>query len=234
MATTFRCLIIDDESPAHKALISHIAKFPELHYSGSAYSGKEALKMLNEKQFDIIFLDINMPVLSGIELMELQPIRPLTIITTAYSDFALSAYENDAVDYLLKPVSLERFTKAIEKAKALFKGYALEKQTGSNKEDVLSCKVNGETVNIALSEIIYIESTGNYLKIYCSKIKTPLIIYGTLLSILSEIKNKNFIQIHRSFIVNATFITKLDQTHLLVHGETQIPIGRKYKILLSQ
>lgn len=234
MGTTYRCLIIDDESPAHKALISHISKFPELHYSGSAYSGKEALKLLNENQYDIIFLDINMPVLSGIEVMELQPIRPLTIVTTAYSDFALEAYQNDAVDYLLKPISLEKFTKAIEKAKVFFTGYALEKGAGTKNNKMLSCKVNGENTSIALNTIIYIESIGNYLKLFCQNTKTPFIIYGTLLGIAEAIGSENFVQVHRSFIVNKEFVSSISQSHIQLTDAISIPIGRKYKILLSR
>src|SRR6218665_2782396 len=234
MGTTYRCLIIDDESPAHKALISHISKFPELEYSGSAYSGKEALKMLNENQYDIIFLDINMPILSGVEVMEMQPVRPLTIVTTAYSDFALEAYQNDAIAYLLKPISLEKFSKAIEKAKVYFTGYALEKEPQKDSGKLLSCKVNGENISIALNSIMYIESTGNYLKLFCRENKSPLIVYGTLLGISETIANDDFVQIHRSFIVNKDFIGSIGTNHLQLLNGTIIPVGRKYKILLSR
>ena len=234
METTYRWLIIDDESPAHKALISHISKFPELDYTGSAYSGKEALKMLNENQYDIIFLDINMPILSGVEVMEMQPVRPLTIVTTAYSDFALEAYQNDAIDYLLKPISLEKFSKAIEKAKVYFTGYALEKEPQQDSGKVLSCKVNGENISIALNSILYIESTGNYLKFFCTENKSPLIVYGTLLGISETIASDAFVQIHRSFIVNKEFIGSIGNNHLQLLNGTIIPVGRKYKILLSR
>ena len=169
MALTYRCLIVDDESPAHKALASHISKFDELEHSGSAYNGMEAIKMLNENTYDIIFLDINMPLISGVELMELQPKRPLTIVTTAYSDFALSAYTNDAIDYLLKPISLEKFSKAIEKAKAYYIGYALEKQNAT-EEKFISYRSDGEVVKIRVNDIIYVESMGNYMKLFCHKL----------------------------------------------------------------
>ena len=232
MGTTYRCLIVDDETPAHKALASHIAKFDELEHSGSAYSGKEALKMLNENQYDIMFLDINMPLLSGVEVMELQPVRPLTIVTTAYSDFALSAYQNDAIDYLLKPISLEKFTKAIEKAKAFRSGQSAKVPDEDNK--FITFKVNGENIRMALQSIMYIESTGNYLKIFCDKVKTPVIVYGTLLGISETIGNNAFVQIHRSFIVNTAFIAHIGQSQLNLIDGSMIPVGRKYKILLSR
>ena len=232
MALTYRCLIIDDETPAHKALASHISKFDDLEHSGSAFSGMEALKMLNENSYDIIFLDINMPVISGVELMELQPKRPLTIVTTAYSDFALSAYQNDAIDYLLKPISFEKFSKAIEKAKIYFSGNTLKKED-KNDCKVLSQRVNGQMTDILLTDILYIESLGNYMKLYSAKLNLPLIIYGSLSSIASEIDSTNFVQVHRSFIVNVNKIKAVTFKTLTMSNGEIIPVGRKYQILLD-
>jgi len=232
MALTYRCLIIDDESPAHKALASHISKFDDLEHSGSAFNGMEAIKLLNENTYDIIFLDINMPVISGVELMELQPKRPLTIVTTAYSDFALSAYQNDAIDYLLKPISFDKFSKAIEKAKIYSSGNTLKKEDNSC-EKVLSIRVNGQMMNIPLADIIYIESLGNYMKLYSAKLNLPLIVYGSLSSISSEIDSNNFVQVHRSFIVNVAKITSVTFKSLTMSNNEIIPVGRKYQILLD-
>jgi len=232
MALTYRCLIIDDESPAHKALASHISKFDDLEHSGSAFSGMEAVKMLNENIYDIIFLDINMPVISGVELMELQPKRPLTIVTTAYSDFALSAYQNDAIDYLLKPISFEKFSKAIEKAKIYFSGNTAKKENITNLK-VLSHRVNGQMTETLLTDILYIESLGNYMKLYSTKLKSPIIIYGSLSSIAAEIDSTNFIQVHRSFIVNVTKIIAVTFKSLTMFNGEIIPVGRKYQILLD-
>jgi len=232
MEPTYRCLIVDDESPAHKALISHIAKCDDLEHSGSAFSGMEALKMLNENKYDIIFLDINMPVISGVELMELQPNRPLTIVTTAYSDFALSAYQNDAIDYLMKPISFEKFSKAIEKAKIYYSGNSLKKEN-TDSEKVLSYRANGQTIDTPLCDIIYIESLGNYMKLYSTKLKTPIIIYGSLASISDEIDNVDFLQVHRSYIVNTREITSATNKTLTMSNTEIIPVGRKYQILLN-
>lgn len=232
MALTYRCLIIDDESPAHKALASHISKFDELEHSGSAFNGMEAIKLLNANQYDIIFLDINMPVISGVELMELQPNRPLTIVTTAYSDFALSAYQNDAIDYLLKPISPEKFAKAIEKAKTYFSGNSLKKEDSRNAK-VFSYRTNGQITDMPLTDIIYIESLGNYMKLYSTKLKSPVIIYGSLSSIASEIDSSSFLQVHRSFIVNANKISAVTFKTLTMCNGEMIPVGRKYQILLD-
>ena len=232
MALTYRCLIIDDESPAHKALASHISKFDDLEHSGSAYNGMEAIKMLNENTYDIIFLDINMPLISGVELMELQPKRPLTIVTTAYSDFALSAYQNDAIDYLLKPISFEKFSKAIEKAKIYYSGNTVKKESTAS-EKTFSYRANGQMCTMSLSDILYIESLGNYMKLYSKKIKLPVIIYGSLTNIGEEINCNNFIQVHRSYIVNTKQITAVTFKSLTLSNGEMVPVGRKYQILLD-
>jgi two-component system, LytTR family, response regulator len=233
MALTYHCLIIDDESPAHKALASHISKFDDLEHSGSAFSGMEAVKMLNENSYDIIFLDINMPVISGVELMELQPKRPLTIVTTAYSDFALSAYQNDAIDYLLKPISFDKFSKAIEKAKIYFSGNSVKRES-SVIEKTFSYRANGQVFDTPLSDILYIESLGNYMKLYSKKLRSPIIIYGSLSSIATEIDNTTFIQVHRSYIVNTREITAVTSFKSLTMSNAEIiPVGRKYQILLD-
>lgn len=232
MDLTYRCLIIDDETPAHKALASHIAKYDDLEYSGSAFNGMEALKMLNENSYDIIFLDINMPVISGVELMETQPNRPLTIVTTAYSDFALSAYQNDAIDYLLKPISFEKFTKAIEKAKTYYSGISLKKEDGV-KEKMLSYRINGQVKEMLLDDIIYIESLGNYMKLFISKVNLPIIIYGSLSNITAELNGVNFVQVHRSYVVNSNKIKSFTLKTLTMSNGENLPVGRKYQILLD-
>jgi two-component system LytT family response regulator len=232
MDLTYRCLIIDDETPAHKALASHIAKYDDLEYSGSAFNGMEALKMLNENSYDIIFLDINMPVISGVELMETQPNRPLTIVTTAYSDFALSAYQNDAIDYLLKPISFEKFTKAIEKAKTYYSGISLKKEDGV-KEKMLSYRINGQVKEMLLDDIVYIESLGNYMKLFISKVNLPIIIYGSLSNITAELNGANFVQVHRSYVVNSNKIKSFTLKTLTMSNGENLPVGRKYQILLD-
>lgn len=232
MGLTYRCLIIDDESPAHKALASHIDKIDDLEHSGSAFNGKEALKMLNENKYDIIFLDVNMPLISGVELMEIQPNRPLTIITTAYSDFALSAYQNDVVDYLMKPISFEKFSKAIEKAKTYYSGISINKEKIAEVK-TLSYRVNGQMTETYLEDILFIESMGNYMKLYSTKATLPIIIYGSLSSITAQLDTDKFLQVHRSYIVNTNKIAFTITNSLTMSNDKIIPIGRKYQILVD-
>ncbi|MCD0456403.1 response regulator transcription factor [Chryseobacterium sp. LC2016-27] len=233
MGTIYRCLIIDDETPAHKALASHLSHFDDLEHTASVYSGMEALKILNEQRFDIIFLDINMPVISGIQIMELQPNRPLTIITTAYSDFAVTAYKNNVIDYLIKPIAFDDFKNAIEKVKIYYSGYDALKRKSTNKTTSISYSKNGENIEIAINQIMYIESMGNYIKVHTTKNKVPIVIYKTLLNILNETSNTELLQIHRSYIVNKSYISSLSQNNIILLNTTELPVGRKYKILLN-
>ncbi|MFL9845599.1 LytR/AlgR family response regulator transcription factor [Flavobacterium rhizosphaerae] len=231
MGTIYRCLIVDDETPAHKAIASHLSKFTDLEHTASAYSGKEALKLLSENHFDIIFLDINMPLISGIELMDMQPVRPLTIITTAHSDYAMNGYDNDVVDYLLKPISFEKFAKAMEKARALY-DYS-KKAVSAEKERFFNCRVNGERLQIPVDDILYFESYGNYLKMYTIKSKRPVVLHGTLVNVLDEVKSPDLIRIHRTYILNRKYVKKVNLNSVDIYSGRQLPVGRQYKLLLS-
>ena len=176
-----------------------------------------------------------MPVMTGVELMELQPKRPLTIITTAYSDFALTAFKQDAIDYLLKPISLQDFAKAIEKLKVYSTGYKLaEEMANVNKNRSLSLKVDGVIKSFALVDIICIESFGHYFKLHLDNNKKTFVVYGTLLNLVKEIENSSFIRVHRSYIVNSGKIANYKENLLTLTNNMIVPVGRKYKILLDK
>jgi two-component system, LytTR family, response regulator len=228
METKYRCLIVDDEKPAHEVIKSHISKLPQLQYESSVYNGKEALDILLTNQFDIVFLDIEMPIINGIELLQsIQP-KPAIIMVTAYTHFAFDAYQHEAVDYLQKPISFIRFHKAIEKAVA----YCQQKKKLETTITHLKIKVDGEIMQIPLAEIMYCNSMGNYVKIITTTTK-PLIVYDALSNIYDNVDKNVFVQIHRSFIVNKKYIkqSNLESVELL-NGEV-LPIGRKYSVLLE-
>ncbi len=229
MATVYKCLIVDDERPAHLVLQSHISKFEDLAYSGSVYNGKEALKMLIENQYDIVFLDINMPLINGIEVMQTLSKRPATIITTAYNEFAFEAYQQDAVDYLLKPISLPRFLKSVEKAKI----YCQSKIEKVAEKSTIALRLEGISREYRLDTILYFESIGNYLKVYFADRSKPIVVYESLKNI-AENSPATFIQTHKSFIINTQYISKLDKEAVILKGNISIPLGRKYELLVSK
>ncbi|MBB1150411.1 MULTISPECIES: LytTR family DNA-binding domain-containing protein [unclassified Myroides] len=230
MGTTYTCLIVDDEKPAHQVLMSHISQCEDLECVGNAFSGREALAFLQKHEVDILLLDINMPLISGLELLDMVAVKPVTIITTAYSDFALESYEKDAVDYLLKPISFGKFLKAIEKAKIFCKNR--RESTGEVQENILKIREDGLDISIDVDEIIFIESAGNYIKIFVEHRSKSYFVYGSLISIKTELPD-HFIQVHRSFIVNRKQIVKKELGKVTLHTNIEIPVGRKYQILIE-
>ena len=228
MGPAYKCLIVDDEVPAYLVIQSHIRNTPGLEFIASASNGKVAMQLLEQRRFDIVFLDINMPIVNGIELMQQLPFRPATIITTAYSDFALDAFKYDAVDYLVKPIGLLAFTKAVEKAKIFCDAKVL-----APPKTMLSLKTAKDSINVAATDIVYIESYGNYLKVYLTGRQMPVVIYGALSAIANEL-DSNFVRVHKTYIIN-TYHSKniLGQEVRLSNGSV-VPVGRKYRILLGE
>ncbi len=230
MGTTFKCLIVDDEKPAHLVLKSHINNCDELECSGNAYNGKEAIKMLLENTYDIVFLDINMPLINGIEVMQTLSKRPATIITTAHNEFAFEAYQLDAVDYLLKPISLPRFLKSVEKAKQFCK-FDKEK---TNAKTTITLRLEGISREYQVNNILYFESIGNYVKVYFVDKSKPIVVYESLKNLLENADYDSFIQCHKSYIVNKNFLASIGKEKLVLEGNIPIPIGRKYELWVNK
>ncbi|MGL5892876.1 MAG: LytR/AlgR family response regulator transcription factor [Bacteroidia bacterium] len=226
MDVNCRCLIADDEAPAHLVLQSHIAQVPGMLCTGNAHNGAEALSMMSSGQFDLVFLDIDMPVISGLDLLRNVPRRPAVIITTAYENFAFDAYQLDAVDYLLKPIALPRFLKAIEKARPFF--------TVPAAKTTIQVTVKGEQQHLVLAEISHIESLGNYVRIHFTAKRIPLTVYGSLREMLELLSGTSFIQIHKSFILNTKAADQLTGNSVRIKTGEQLPVGRKYELLLAQ
>ncbi|MEC4113973.1 LytR/AlgR family response regulator transcription factor [Myroides pelagicus] len=229
MGITYKCLIVDDEKPAHQVLLSHINQCAELICVGHAYNGKEALTFIQENEVDILFLDINMPLVSGIEFLGMLAVKPTTIVTTAYSDYALDSYQNDAVDYLLKPISFAKFLKAVEKAKVFCKDRGGQQEAPS----VISIKEDGVDYKVNLDDILYIESAGNYIKVFTTGRRKSYFVYGSLIGIKSELLRDSFIQVHRSFVINKEQVKKRLASKVIMNNDEEVPIGRKYQILLD-
>ncbi|MFM9840932.1 MAG: LytR/AlgR family response regulator transcription factor [Cyclobacteriaceae bacterium] len=229
MGAIYKCLIVDDESPAHLVLTSHISNCEELTHAASAYNGKEAIQLLSNSEFDIVFLDINMPLVTGMEVMQTLAKRPATIVTTAYDSFAFDAYQYDAVDYLLKPISFPRFLKAVEKAK-----HFVEAPPKLTRKMDISFRVNGEVKEIPLQSILYFQSIGNYIKVFLKEQGKTLVVYETLKNILVNTPPDLFTQIHKSYVVNISSIEEVSKDRVVIDGGTQLPLGRKYELLLNK
>ena len=213
-----RCLIVDDEPLAREVLESYVEDMPTLELVACCSDAMEALDWLDQEQIDLLFLDINMPKLSGINFYKSLSQKPKVIFTTAYSNHAVEGFELEAVDYLLKPFSFERFVKAVNKVQV--------DQRESQTADFIMLKADKKTHKINFNKILYFESIGDYVKLHLEEGKT-LIINETLRK-LEEMLPKNFLRVHKSFIIALTQLEYLEGNQAKI-GEIKIPIGQSYR-----
>ncbi|MBE7169033.1 MAG: response regulator transcription factor [Williamsia sp.] len=229
MNQNLRCIVIDDEPLARKLVETFVEQTPFLQLTGSCSSAVEAMKLLQGVQADLLFLDINMPNLSGMELARLmqQQASPLPriIFTTAYNHFAIEGYKVNAVDYLLKPFNYEEFLRAAAKARQLVQA---DGKPGAPEEDALFIKVEYQWVKVAYKDILYIESLKDYVKLH---LKAPgkAVLSLTSLKLLEErLPSARFMRVHRSYIVALDKITSISKTALHI-GDMEIPVGEQYR-----
>lgn len=225
-----RCLIIDDEFLALDLLEDNIRKVPFLELAGRCKNASEAIGYLQRENIDLLFLDIQMPDISGIQFLKSLPVRPLVIFTTAFEMYAMEGFELDVVDYLLKPFSFERFLKAAHKAHEQLvlqkKTVAPVQDTQKKNPEYLFVKADYKLVKIEIGEIQYIEGLKDYIKIYTGE--TPVVTLLSMKVIEEKLPSSDFFRIHRSFIVNLKKI-KFVQKSFVTIGNKAIPIGDNYR-----
>lgn len=224
-----RCLLIDDEPPALNVLAAHMAQMGGLEIVAQCKNAIEALDVLHRKTVDVIFLDIKMPKILGTEFLRNLTQPPKVIFVTAYRDYAVEGYELDAVDYLVKPVSFERFVKAITKLKRTMGQESLE-QTYSyspNPDAFVYLKVDKHMQKIFVNEILYIESWKDYIKLFLTSGKN-LLVKQSISAMENLLSEHHFIRVHRSYMVSVDKISGYNGLSVQVHS-TDIPIGRLYK-----
>lgn len=224
-----RCLIVDDEPLAIEVITSYLERLAGFEIAGSCRNGVEAFTSLREHPVDLLFLDMNMPELTGLELLRALQDPPGVILTTAHREYALDGYELDVVDYLLKPISFDRFLQAIDKYLQRFPGETAETSEGATRTPepgYIDVKADRMMHRIPLGDIIYVESMKDYLKILTPRKKylTKL----TLGSFLEKLPADRFLRIHRSYIIGVDHIKAFDATMIEI-GDQQLPIGGYYK-----
>ena len=225
----YTCLIVDDEQLARRLLKDFVAKVPMLELKGMCKNPLEAMDILQTEHIDIMFLDIQMPELTGIEFIKSMSHKPAIIFTTAYSEYALEGYQLDVIDYLVKPFPLDRFIKAVNKAT----DYIDLQRNAGKKNDLESMDSNyillhadHKIYKVNLDDILYIEGLKEYVS-YFTKEKR-IIVLQSLKSIEESLPSNKFIRVHRSYIVPINRIKTLDGNQVQI-GEKLIPIGRSYK-----
>jgi DNA-binding LytR/AlgR family response regulator len=216
-----KCIITDDEPVAREGLRGYIEKINFLTIVGECEDAIELNSMLKTEQPDLLFIDIEMPHISGLELLSSLKTPPKVIVVSAYEQYAIKGYELDVVDYLLKPVTFDRFVKAVNKVHDLF-----VQETKSQSDEFVFVKSDRLYKKIFLKNILFIESMENYVVIYTGESKET--VHTTLKQILQSLPDRTFLQVHRSYIVNASQIKAIEGNQLVI-GKYKIPIARNLR-----
>ncbi len=224
-----RCLVVDDEKWALDLLEDNIRHVPYLELVRRCKNTREAAEALSAEKIDLIFLDVQMPGLNGLQFIQTLPEPPMIILVTAYEQYALEGFNLSVVDYLVKPVALERFIKACNKAKALFDLKQLKTTATFNKgPDHFFVNVEYSLVKIVFSDILYVEGLKDYIKIHLASVPRPVITRMSLKSIEEKLSSEKFLRTHKSYIVAIDKITSVKRDFVCIK-DAEIPVSETYK-----
>ncbi|WP_299708891.1 LytTR family DNA-binding domain-containing protein [uncultured Pontibacter sp.] len=234
---TIRCLVVDDKPLALDILTDYINKIDFLEFVGSTTSALEALKIVEREQIDLLFLDIQMPELTGIQVMKILGDKCRVILTTAYTEYALEGYEHNVVDYLLKPIAFDRFYKAAQKARQQFEATHAqvtgpvipppeEKPVGKATRDIIFVKTEYKIVKVRLDDILYVEGLQNYVSIYTHSER--ILSLRNIKKMQEQLPESQFVRVHKSYIVSLDKIDSIERSRIFI-GDAVIPVGDTYK-----
>lgn len=221
-----KCIIIDDEPLAAKIIETHLADFPEMELTGIYTNPIEAMSSIEKNKVNVVFLDINMPKMSGLDFIRSMDSKLHFIITTAYREFAAECFDLDVLDYLVKPIPFQRFLKSMNKVtQQMYKENSLTSEENQMNKSFIFLKVDKILVKVKYEDIFYIESLKDYIKVFS---KTgDYLVHKSLTGITEELPKNQFLRIHRSFVVALRKIDAVEGNSVLI-GKKRIPIGRKY------
>lgn len=224
-----RCIAVDDEPLALEVLESYIRKVPSLQLAGLCGGALEAIQLLSSGAVDLMFLDVDMPDLTGTQLLRTLKHPPLVIFTTAYPDYALEGFELDAVDYLLKPIPFDRFLKAVNKAQERLHPPAMPTAiplSGAPEANFIFVKTEYKTLRVDLDDILYVEGLKDYVLIHTRQKK--IITLLSLNKMVEKLPPTHFLRVHRSFIVAVNKIDSIERNRIRI-GDAEIPVGDLYR-----
>jgi DNA-binding LytR/AlgR family response regulator len=224
-----RCIAVDDEPLALELLEDNIGKVPYLQLVAKCNNAMEAIKVLQEQTVDLIFLDIQMPGLTGLQFIQSLNERPMIILITAYEKFALEGFNHDVVDYLVKPVSFERFVKACNKAWELYQLKIKPKEpTAGKSPDYIFVNADYSLLKVVIDDIMWVEGLKDYIKIHILNSSKPVITRMTMKSVEELLPANRFIRIHKSYIAAMDFITAIRKTTVMI-GSLELPVSDTYQ-----
>jgi DNA-binding LytR/AlgR family response regulator len=236
------CIAVDDEPLALHLVTDYIRKVPFLNLAGTAGDAFEAAKLLQENPVDLIFIDIQMPGLTGLQFIQSLAKRPMVIMVTAYKKFAPEGFDLDVVDYLVKPVALDRFMKACNKAQELYElrtaasaggPESTPGSPGPNTAEFFFVNADYSLVKVMFADIIWIEGSGDYVKIHLRSTPKPLLVRTSAKTLESELPADRFLRIHKSYIVAVSGITAVRKNSVFI-GDMELPVGETYRETLRQ
>lgn len=226
-----KCIAIDDEPLALKQIATYIQNLPFLDLVAQCSSAFEALEVLEKQQVNLMFVDINMPDLNGLEFVKSLTLKPLLIFTTAYDEYALEGFKVDALDYLLKPFSFAEFSKSANKARTQFdlmqNAQGSTEQVESN-DSYLFIKSEYKLIRINFSDILYVEGMKEYVRIHLLNQK-PVMTLLTMKALEEKLPAKKFMRVHRSYIVNLTQVSTVERFRIVYDNKVRIPVSENYK-----
>jgi DNA-binding LytR/AlgR family response regulator len=219
------CIAIDDEPKALEVIERYCQKIDSISLKATFREPVKAIEFLRSEEIDLVFLDINMPDINGIQLIAALAAKPMVIFTTAYSNYAVESYNLNAVDYLLKPITFDRFLASVNKAAVLF---ALKNKTGNRTAGpgTVFIKSGPQTYQVKIADILYLEKDGNYITVHLKDKK--ILIRENMTDIFEIVPEEGFVRVHKSFVVAVKHITMIEVHQLIINGE-KIPIGGTYR-----
>jgi DNA-binding LytR/AlgR family response regulator len=228
-----RCIAIDDEPLALELLEDNISKVPYLQLVASCSNPVEAMKILQQETIDLIFLDIQMPGLTGIQFLQSLTQKPMAILITAYEKYALEGFNLDVVDYLVKPVSLDRFIKACNKAWELYQlRHKPGNIAGAKQPDYIFVNVDYSLLKVTLNDILWIEGLKDYIRIHLKSTSKPVITRMGMKAVEDELPPSQFIRIHKSYIISKQHITAVRKNSVFLDA-TELPVSDNYRDAIS-
>jgi len=227
-----KCIAIDDEPLALELLEDNISKVPYLQLVGAYNNPLEAMRTLQEQSIDLVFLDIQMPGITGLQFIQSIPQKPMFILITAYEKYALDGFNLDVVDYLVKPVALERFMKACNKANELHQLKTKQKDSPETQPEYFFINVDYSLLKIVFKDVMYIEGLKDYIKIHLKSSSRPVVARMSMKSIEEQLPESIFIRIQKSYIVSKEYITAIRKNSVFI-GNIEIPVGDNYRDALA-
>jgi DNA-binding LytR/AlgR family response regulator len=225
------CLIVDDEPIARRGLEEHVQEIEFLDCIASCENALKASTYLNEKKIDLIYLDIHMPKVTGIDFLKSLKNPPITILTTAYSDYALEGYTLDVIDYLVKPITFERFLKASQKAMEFFQLKSNAASYSSRQADYFFVRCDRKFEKVFFRDVSYVEGLQNYAVIHLHDRK--LITYITLTSLENQLPKDEFLKVHKSFLISVPHVKAIEGDEIII-DDARIPISRNLREHVTQ